>query len=41
MDIDEAKGMMFDEDLTENFVDEQLRNTFEYENDTVIDSNAI
>ena len=36
MDIEEAEKLMFDTELTESFVDNQLKNTFEYEDKTII-----
>jgi hypothetical protein len=39
MDIKEAEELMFDQTLTESFIDDQLKNTFEYSESTVIGGN--
>ena len=39
MDLKEAEGIMFDEELAESFIDDQLKNTFEYTDETIIGSN--
>jgi len=36
MDIKEAKELMFDQTLTETFIDDQLKNTFEYTDETIL-----
>lgn len=36
MDIEEAEKLMFDEELTEDFINNQLKDTFEYTDNTVI-----
>jgi len=36
MDIKEAEELMFDDTLTEAFIDDQLKNTFEYTDETIL-----